>query len=97
MNAREPSDKAARQIKRTEILFLIFGLLVAASGVMFAVVHHRYGWLRTNVQTAAILVGIGSLAGCIYQTYVRLARIEEKIDKLSASIDTENRETEKEN
>ena len=93
MNESKTNDKVARQIKITEIAFLVLGLLIVTSGVMFAVIHHRFDLFRGNLFTAAILVGIGSLAGCIYQTYVRLARIEEKLDKFAVSTEAKKTET----
>jgi len=88
MDRSKPSDKAARHMKMMETLFLVLGILLGVTGVLFLLIHHRWDLLKANVLTGAILVGIGSLTGCIYKTYIRLVRIEEKIDKLSAETES---------
>ena len=83
MSQETMQDKARRQIKKIEYVFLYGGLFLGIGGAIFTFLLSRGDLGKPNMLAGVILVGIGGLAGCIRKIYERLDKIEKKIDSLN--------------
>jgi len=75
-------NKAKRHIKITEHVFMGGGLFLGLAGAVFTFFLAKGELGKPNIIAGAILVGIGTLAGCIRKVYERLDKIEQKLEGL---------------